>query len=150
MKKTILMLLLMCSAVFAFADGINWFDNYGKAQEESQKTGKPILMLFTGSDWCPYCIKMEKDAFSKPQFQKFIQENFIMFKADFPRRRKLLPGVVVQNQKLRSQYKVEAYPTVIITDAKGTQLAPRTGCLESSDVNSYINTYKQILAKIKK
>ena len=135
MKKTILMLLLMCSAVFAFADGINWLDNYGKAQEESQKTGKPILMLFTGSDWCPYCIKMEKDAFSKPQF---------------PRRRKLLPGVVVQNQKLRSQYKVEAYPTVIITDAKGTQLAPRTGCLESSDVNSYINTYKQILAKIKK
>lgn len=150
MKKTILMLLLMCSAVFVFADGINWLDNYGKAQEESQKTGKPILMLFTGSDWCGYCIKMEKDAFSKPQFQKFIQENFIMFKADFPRRRKLLPGVVVQNQKLRSQYKVEAYPTVIITDAKGTQLAPRTGCLESSDVNSYINTYKQILAKIKK
>ena len=64
MKKIVLMLLLMCSAVFAFADGINWLDIGRKAKEESQKTGKPILMLFTGSDWCGYCIKMEKDAFS--------------------------------------------------------------------------------------
>lgn len=148
MKKLILTLLVMCSAVFAFADGINWLDNYAKAQEESQKTGKPILMLFTGSDWCGYCIKMEKDAFSKPEFQKFIQQNFIMFKADFPRRKKLEPGVVTQNLKLQTQYKVGGYPTVIITDAKGKVLA-QTGFMRG-DVNTYINAYKGILKQIKK
>ena len=71
-----------------------------------------------------------------------------MFKADFPRKQKLQPGVVAQNRKLQSQYKVRGYPTVIITDAKGAQLA-QTGFMQG-DVNTYIKAYKQILSQIKK
>jgi len=148
MKKIALALLVLCSAFAVFAGGINWLDNFANAKAESKKTGKPILMLFTGSDWCGYCIKMEKDAFSKPDFQKFIQSKFVMFKADFPNRIKLQPGVVTQNNELQKKYKVAGYPTVLITNAEGRVLA-KTGFLRGNE-KTYKAEYEKILKTIKK
>lgn len=83
MKKLFLTLLLFCGTMLAFAEA-NWTDNFQLATELAQKEGKPILMLFTGSDWCGYCIKMEKNAFGVPAFGDFLNKNFVLFKADFP------------------------------------------------------------------
>ena len=147
MKKLIAVLAVFL-AVFSAFGGIAWNDNFGKAQEEAQKTGKPILMLFTGSDWCGFCIRMDKDAFSKPGFQKFIQANFVMFKADFPRRTKLQPGIAAQNRDLARQYGVRGYPTVLIVNAEGAVLA-KTGFIRGNE-KAYRAEYEKILRRIGK
>lgn len=147
MKKLIVLLTAFFTACSVFA-GIDWYDNFGKAQEESKKTGKPILMLFTGSDWCGFCIRMDKAAFSKPGFQEFIQSNFVMFKADFPRRTKLQPGIAAQNNDLAEQYGIRGFPTVLITNSEGAVLA-RTGFIRGNE-SAYKAEYEKILRRIGK
>ena len=88
MKKLFLTLLLFCGAFLAFADA-NWTDNFRLATELAQKENKPILMLFTASDWCGFCIKMEQNAFGVPSFGDFLNKNFVLFKADFPSRKQI-------------------------------------------------------------
>ncbi len=148
MKKLILAMLMMCGAVMAFADAAKWTENFPQAVAGAKKEKKPILMLFTGSDWCPYCIRMEEEAFAKPQFAEFLNKNFILFKADFPRQKQLLPGVVQQNNVLVRKYGIEGFPTVLVVSADGKVLA-RTGYLPSTGVDGYIKHYEAILKKLK-
>lgn len=148
MKKLIVLLAAFFTVYSVFAGGIAWYDNFGKAQEESRKTGKPILMLFTGSDWCGFCIRMDRAAFSKPDFQNFIQSKFVMFKADFPRRTKLQPGIAAQNNDLAEQYGVKGFPTVIIANSEGAVLA-KTGFIRGNE-RAYRAEYEKILRRIGK
>lgn len=148
MKKLMLAVLLMCGAVMAFADGAKWTENFQQAVAASKKEKKPILMLFTGSDWCKFCIMMEKDAFSKPEFEQFLGKNFVLFKADFPEHRQLPKATAQQNEALSRKYGVEGFPTVLIVSSDGKVLA-KTGYLRNSGVKEYLKHYEDILKKIK-
>ncbi len=149
MKKAMLAALLFCSAIAAFAATASWTENFQQAIADSKQQKKPILMLFTGSDWCGYCIRMEKNAFSKPEFEQFLAKNFILFKADFPRKKALQPGIVQQNKALARKYGIEGYPTVLIVSSDGKVLA-QTGYLQNSGVKEYTRHYEGILKKIQK
>ena len=69
--------------------GDDWTTDYEDALKESAKTGKPILANFTGSDWCGYCIKLDKEVFSTDTFEDWAEENVILLEVDFPRRKSL-------------------------------------------------------------
>ncbi|MCI5799915.1 MAG: thioredoxin family protein [Victivallales bacterium] len=146
MKKLFLTLLLFCGTMLAFAEA-NWTDNFQLATELAQKEGKPILMLFTGSDWCGYCIKMEKNAFGVPAFGDFLNKNFVLFKADFPSRKQIPEDTKKQNRQLAKKYAIPGYPTVVIISANGKELT-RTGFIRGG-VKDYISHYQDILKKIK-
>lgn len=148
MRKLILAMLLMCGTVMTFADAAKWTDNFPQAVAGAKKEKKPILMLFTGSDWCPYCIRMDEEAFAKPQFAEFLNRNFVLFKADFPKQKQLLPGTVQQNNALARKYGIEGFPTVLVISADGKVLA-KTGYLSTTRVDDYIKHYEAILKKIK-
>jgi thioredoxin-related protein len=83
-----------------------------EAYNESQKTGKPIMALFTGSDWCSWCIRLTNDVLSKPEFKQWAKENVILLELDFPRKKTLPDNIKAQNSSLRETFMVRGFPTV--------------------------------------
>lgn len=93
-----------------------WLVTIDEAYEESQKTGKPIMANFTGSDWCGWCIKLTRDVFSKDEFKAWAKDNVVLLELDFPRRKQLPTEIKQQNNSLRESFKVTRYPTVWVFD----------------------------------
>ena len=65
--------------------GETWLTDFMTAQQASQEKKQPILAAFVGSDWCPWCQKLESEVFNQPEFKNFVRDRFILFLADFPR-----------------------------------------------------------------
>lgn len=97
-----------------------WLTKMDKAQKESTETGLPILVLFTGTSWCPYCIKLEKEVFSEKEFKTFADQNLVLLKLDFG------PGGATRSRddkKLQTDFGVSGFPTYFLTDAAGKKLS---------------------------
>jgi thioredoxin-related protein len=92
--------------------GLAWYTDIMKANEVSQSTNKPIFAFFTGSDWCGWCKKLERDVFSKPEFIKWAKNNVVLLELDFPRTKTLSPELQQQNQSLQQTFQVRGYPTI--------------------------------------
>ena len=110
------------SAQSTESSSITWMTNYDEASALSKSTGKPMVILFTGSDWCVWCIKAEKEIFSTPEFAQIAGNQFIFVKADFPFNQDLPLALVTQNEKLKSQFAVKGFPTVVIVTPSGKAL----------------------------
>lgn len=95
-----------------------WLTNVDEAIELAKKENKSVMIEFTGSDWCPPCIKMKKEVFSKDEFLKGASEKFVLVHLDFPRGDKELKE---KNQPMAEKYKIEGFPTVILLDAEGKE-----------------------------
>ena len=91
-----------------------------------QRRKSLYLPTSRGSDWCGWCIKLDKEVFSKEEFKKYASENVVLFLADFPSRKKQAPEVKKQNEALSRGYGVKGFPTVLLLSAEGKVLA-RTG-----------------------
>ena len=112
MKKYISILLLFLSInVFSQKGDLEWHTDLNKAIEISIESEKPLFMFFTGSDWCGWCIRLQKEVFFKPDFVKWAKENLVLVELDFPRRKKLEESLKQQNENLRQMFAVRGYPT---------------------------------------
>ena len=123
--KTILLCLLLAAAPLQASDLWNTDYTTSIAQAASQK--KPVLLEFTGSDWCPPCMKQNKDVFEQPAFEEFAKNNLVLVKLDFPRSKPQSPEIKERNQQLAAQYQVQGFPTVILLNAEGKELAREVG-----------------------
>lgn len=97
-----------------------WLTKMAKAKEESQKTGLPILVLFTGTTWCPYCVKLENEVFSQKVFKSFANQNLVLLMLDFG------PGGETtsrEQSKLKEEFGVGGFPTYFLIDSEGKKLA---------------------------
>ncbi len=130
--------------VTAHAD---WLTDFAAATKLATEKNLPILVDFSGSDWCGWCIKLDNEVFSKDEFAKYAKDNLVLFMADFPRRTKLAPELSKQNQELMQRYGVRGFPTVLVLDAAGKQIG-RTG-YQPGGPEKYIEHIKEILAKKK-
>lgn len=90
------------------------------AQEEAKKTGLPILAVFTGTSWCPYCVKLEKEVFSKNEFKEFANQNLVLLVYDFAAGGK---SKSAESKKLSQEFGVSGFPTYFLVDADGKRLA---------------------------
>lgn len=106
-----------------------WLDDLEAAKAQAVKDGKDLLLNFTGSDWCPWCIKLKKEVFGSEAFKKEGPKYFVLVELDFPRQKAQAEKLKQQNEKLRSDFGVETFPTLLLTDAKGLPYA-RTGYQE--------------------
>ncbi len=96
---------------------INYVDNFTSAQEKAQATGKKILLVFSGSDWCKPCIIFDNNILKDSMFITYSNENLIVYKADFPRRKQNLLSKEKQkeNDMLASKYnKNGQFPRVLL------------------------------------
>ncbi len=89
MKKKIFAIFVafaFLSVAFAAPPSKDWFVDYAAAVEKAKAENKPLLVLTTGSDWCPYCIKLEKDVLKSKSFKELAKKSFVLVYLDFPRR----------------------------------------------------------------
>lgn len=89
-----------------------WYSDVMKADSVSKKTSKPIFGFFTGSDWCGWCHKLQREVFAKPDFIKWAKEKVVLLELDFPRRKQLPQELQQQNQGLAQAFQIQGYPTV--------------------------------------
>jgi thioredoxin-related protein len=108
-------------AAFARAD-TNWQTDYKKAQEEAKANHKLLLLDFTGSDWCGYCIRLNREILSKPQFKDYASKNLVLVEIDFPRVKHQTIALRRQNQELAEQYQILGFPTVIVLSGDGRKV----------------------------
>lgn len=104
---------------------LQWLNNYDKAKEQSKSENKPILLVFSGSDWCKPCIRLEQKVFETTDFKQFADKNLVLLKADFPRKRKnkLSKAQKKHNEALAEKYnKTGQFPLVILLSQEGKVL----------------------------
>jgi thioredoxin-related protein len=99
-----------------------WLTSYDQAQKEAQSKNRLLLMDFTGSDWCGWCIMLDKEVFSKPQFKEYASKNLVLLELDFPRKKQMPPETAAQNEKLLMKYGIQGFPTVVVFDSSGKPL----------------------------
>ena len=124
MKKILLICTLFFSSLNLYSqDNNGWLINFEEAAKLSIKSGKPILANFTGSDWCGWCIRLNREVFVTPEFKDWASENVILLELDYPRRQQQTDEIKKQNRELQQFFQVRGYPTlhifnVVITDGK--------------------------------
>ncbi len=104
----------LTSSALAIPQG--WSSDVDKALAEAKEKKKSVLLEFTGSDWCPPCIMMEKKVFSQPDFVKKASENFVLVMLDFPKS-----GASKANEAHATKYKIDSFPTVVILNSDGKE-----------------------------
>lgn len=109
-------------AAAAVKEKFTWHTDFTKASALAQQTNRKLFILFTGSDWCPPCQALKKNVLSNAGFQSAAMKEYVFVMCDFPNRKKLSSAQKAHNKKMASKYNVEAYPTVILTNAKGKRL----------------------------
>ena len=113
MKKVIFILFLSLSPLVVKAqEGLTWHTDLSKASELSIKEKKPLMLFFTGSDWCGWCIRLQKEVFKTDEFTKWAKENVILVELDFPKRTPQDEATRLQNFNLQKTFQVRVYPTV--------------------------------------
>jgi protein disulfide-isomerase len=99
-----------------------WLTDLPSAQEMAKAQNKLVLLDFTGSDWCHWCIRLKSEIFSQPEFEAFAEQNLVLVEVDFPRRKAQNAELKQANARLSRQFQITGYPTVIVLDADGKQL----------------------------
>lgn len=124
--------LLLCAIVLTASNllaGDGWGTDYKAALEQAAKANKPVLLDFTGSDWCGWCIKLDKETFSKPEFKSFAEKNLVLVEVDFPNSKPQSAAVKKQNEELQAKFGVEGFPTLVLLNSEGKEIARNVGYL---------------------
>ena len=88
-------------------------DDFAAAKVEAKKANKKMFVVFSGSDWCSWCQKLEKDYLAKPEFVEAARKDFVLVFIDSPRDKSVLSDVAQKNNAdLLKRYKVRGFPTV--------------------------------------
>lgn len=122
MKKYIIILFFLIGTV---GYSQNWKPTFEAAEAQSISENKNILLVFSGSDWCAPCIKLEKTIWKSEEFKKEAEQNWVIYKADFPKKKAnaLAVELTASNRKLAEQYnKAGNFPLVLLLDKKGNVL----------------------------
>jgi thioredoxin-related protein len=103
-----------------------WQTKFEDAKTKAKADKKLLLVDFTGSDWCGWCIKLKQEVFDQEVFLKEAPQRFVLVELDFPRTKQLPEELKTQNDQLAQQFQVSGFPTILMLDAEG-QLIARTG-----------------------
>jgi len=103
-----------------------WLTDYDEALAESTRSGKPVLTLFTGSDWCPHCRTLEERVFSTSEFESWSEEHVVLLMLDLPESG-ISPAVRSERSRICLKYGVRTFPSVLILDSFGEKITEEKG-----------------------
>ncbi len=148
MKKIILSVILLTAIVLgcsksAANDGLNWETNLEVALQKAKTENKAVLVNFTGSDWCQWCIRLSNEVFSKSEFADYAEDNLILVRLDFPRNIEQSAETKMYNNQLAQRYGVQGFPTILLFNSQG-KMVLQTGYQPGGPV-SYVEHLKNSL-----
>jgi thioredoxin-related protein len=126
MKKLMLSMLLLTVTIGYSQE---WKTNFEVTKTEATNQNKNILLVFSGSDWCGPCIKLDRDIWKSMEFMEYAKNNLILERADFPKKKQnqLTPEIKNLNQNLAEKYNKDGmFPLVVVLDKNGKVLG-KTG-----------------------
>lgn len=118
--KYLISFLFLLTTGFGYSQ--NWSTSFEDAKMKAEKENKNILLVFSGSDWCGPCMRLEKIVWKSPEFQVEVDNNWVIYRADFPRKKinQLSPESAESNNKLAEKYNKDgSFPLVLLLDKKG-------------------------------
>ena len=136
-KSLVVMLLFMATIGYSQV----WEHNLEQAKKEAAEQHKNILLVFSGSDWCGPCIKLDKIVWQSDIFKKESEKNWVLIKADFPKKKAnlLSPELTENNNKLAEKYNKEGnFPLVVLLDSNGKVIS-MTG-FKNISAEDYVNS----------
>ena len=111
--KTIALFTLLVVAQLGFAQkaALTWHTDINEASAIAKKENKPMMLFFTGSDWCGWCVRLQKEVFKTAEFEAWAKANVVLVELDFPRSTPQSEALKTQNRNLQQQFAVRGYPT---------------------------------------
>ena len=146
MKKTMLASLLLALTVsLSTAAGEGWMTDFEAAKQKAAAENKDLLVDFTGSDWCGWCIKLVDEVFKHDAFKQGAADNFVLVEIDFPQdKSKLDEATQKQNEILKEKYSIQGFPTILLLDDQGRPYA-QTG-YQAGGPEKYLSHLDGLLA----
>ena len=145
MKTMLAALAVLLSAGLMAAEG--WGTNFKKAKEEGRAKKLPVLMVFSGSDWCQPCISLDRDILKKKSFIEEASKKYILFNADYPINTRLGQELQAQNKSLAAKYSIYSFPTFVVIDPNSERiLAKESGFAPGTTAKTFLEHFD---AKVK-
>lgn len=122
MKKiifTLLVVALMSTNGIA-QESLTWHTDMNKAFELAEKENKTLMLFFTGSDWCGWCIRLQNEVLKTPDFEKWAKDKVVLVELDFPRKTPQDKNIQIQNYQMQKMFNVRGYPTVYFAKPEKT------------------------------
>jgi len=132
MKKISITLFAVFAAMALSATAeVSWTTDFSAAQTQAKKDKKLVLMNFTGSDWCGWCIKLKKEVFDTKEFADYAKDNIVLVDVDFPSRKPQTADLKKANEGLKSKYHAEqGFPTIIVLNSEGKEVWRQVGYMK--------------------
>jgi protein disulfide-isomerase len=130
MKKLFLAVAIGCVWLQTQAADLNWGTDVPKALAQAKADNKLVLLDFTGSDWCGWCIKLDKETFDKPEFADYAKKNLVLVQLDYPSKKPQSDDLKKANAALQKKYEIEGFPTLIALKPDGTVAWKQVGYLK--------------------
>ena len=126
---------IIATALLAFwllqaqAQQLYWQTDFAQAKAAAAESKRFILLDFTGSDWCPWCVRMDKEVLERPAFADFAAKHLVLVKLDFPRNKPQPVAEKLQNEQLAQKFAIQGYPTYVLLDSTGNEVRRQEGYL---------------------
>lgn len=154
-RNNIFLFVLVIAAGYFVFSGLNhaepegssstvWMTDFEAAKAKAKAENKSILLDFTGSDWCGWCIQLDREVFSKEAFLEYADAKLVLVELDFPRAKEQSAELKAQNRALAEQYGIRGYPTIVLLSADG-ELIEKTGYRRGGP-EKYIEHLEDLLA----
>ncbi len=144
LKNILILLSLVLSGISLHGQG-EWITDFDAALAEARAQNKSVLVNFTGSDWCGWCIKLDKEVFSQDAFKQFAATELVSVEIDFPTKKEQSEVLKAQNEKLLEKYNVRGFPTIIVLSSDG-ELLGTTG-YQAGGPAAYVAHLKEIIGE---
>jgi protein disulfide-isomerase len=130
-----------------------WMTNYESAVAQAKASNKPLLLFFTGSDWCGWCKKLENEALNTEEFYNLAGDKFIFVMLDFPMNKPTDPRIQEQNKRLQQKYDIKGYPTIVILSKDEQQIGsvgyrPGGGASYAQNLLRMVSDFSQYKQKV--
>ncbi len=114
--------------------------SFESAQQQAKELNRPLLLVFSGSDWCRPCIEFDTAVLSQQSFHDYCNNNIVFYKADFPRKKELIATQWEENEALADQYNPDGnFPYIVLFNAQGEKLKSKKGGFKSlSELQAWV------------
>lgn len=150
-RKHMMKRMLFAGALLAAAalSAGSWTQDFEAAKKESKERNLPMMLDFTGSDWCGWCVLMDKKVFAEKAWDEWAATNLVCVTVDFPNdESKITSKTRGQNEELLKRFGVRGFPTFVMLSPGGGKEIGRTGCPgRNVTPGMFIDAVKGVLKK---